>query len=79
MTTINFHQTTSEHFRKNFVLNYVELSAIGKTMLDGSDSIRFNEQFIDVYKGSTRVYQFGYTYFTEDEHWYGKEGYELEG
>ena len=78
MTTINFYQTTSDHFRKNFVLNYVELSAIGKTMLDGSDSVTFNGQFIDVYKGSTRVYQFGFSYYGEHD-WYGKEGYELIG
>ena len=76
--TIDTYQTTAEHFRKNFVLNYAELSPLGKTILDGADVVRFNGQFIDVYKGSTRVYQFGFSKYGKND-WYGREGYGLNG
>lgn len=63
---------------KEVVLNFDELSTIGKALLDGSDRAVFNGQFIDIYKGNTRVYQFGFSCYGEND-WYGKEGYELIG
>jgi len=77
MTVITFKELSSVEI-KELTLNIEDLSPLGRTMLDGSDYVVFNGQFIDVYKDGTRVYQFGFTKY-ETNDWYGKEGYELVG
>ena len=77
MTVITFKELNTKEL-KEVVLNFDELTAMGKALLDGSDRAVFNGQFIDIYKGNTRIYQFGFSYYGEND-WYGKEGYELIG
>jgi len=77
MTNITYEERPMRTFR-SFILNREDISPLGQTMIDGADSAVFNGQFIDIYKGNTRVYQFGFTYYEESD-WYGREGVELIG
>lgn len=84
MTIITFKEMTAKELKEN-TINYEELSPLGKTILDGSDYVVFNGQFIDVYKGNTRIYQFGFSHYSEEEYFgnngieYVSNGYELIG
>lgn len=77
MTIITFKELSSKEL-KEMTLNLEDITPVGKVMLDGSDLAVFNGQFIDIYKGNTRVYQFGFSHYGIDD-WFGKEGYELIG
>lgn len=77
MIVITFKELSAKELRE-LTLNPEDLSPLGLVMLDGADRVVFNGQFIDVYKGDTRVYQFGFSHYEEND-WYGKEGYELIG
>lgn len=70
VTAINFKEMTAKELRE-VTLNYSELSPMSKAMLDGVDRVVFNGQFLDAYKDDTRVYQFGYTEFIDEEYFDG--------
>lgn len=56
-------------------INLDEVSRHGRKILDGSDYVIFNGQFIDVYDDGTRVYHFGFSYYDGQD----EKGYELIG
>ena len=82
--TIDFKKMDTKELRE-LTLNYNELSALGKTMLDGADRAEFHDQFVVLYKGNTRVYELGFTYFNNEEYtnddgtFHVNSGYELIG
>lgn len=57
---INGYGTTADWFLKNYVLNYVSLSPVGKTMLKGATSVEVSGNEILIRQGSHVVYTFGY-------------------
>lgn len=84
MTTITFKELSAKEL-KDITLNLEDVSPLGHAILDGADTCVFDGQFINVYKNGTRVYEFGFTYWNNEEY-YGnnglvhvKEGYTLIG
>lgn len=77
-SVIDGYEMTADQFKRSFVINYNDITPLGKTMLDGADFVRARDGYINVYKSNTLVYTFGYNYYGEND-WYGREGLELVG
>ena len=84
ITVITYKEMPTKEL-KELTLNPEELSPFGRFLLNGNTKAVVNGQFIDIYLEGKRYYQYGFTYW-KDEEYYGndglihvKEGYELIG
>ena len=84
MTIITFKELSAKEL-KDLTLNKEDLSPTGRTVLDSADTCVFNGQFINVYKNGIRIYEFGFSYWNDEEYFgndgiiHVEEGYELIG
>jgi len=85
MTTVITYKEMPTKELKELTLNPEELSPFGRFLLNGNTKAVVNGQFIDLYLDGKRYYQYGFTYWKDEEYYsndglvHVKEGYELIG